>query len=59
MKHVGLVIPLVIIQIISCICSIFIPLSEHLYFSLWSVINWFIFGIIFGTFIAVRFIDEV
>lgn len=50
---------LVIIQIILCICVIFIPLPEYLYFSLWSIISWFILGIILGIFIAIRFIDEV
>jgi len=59
MKYIYLGTSLVIIQIISCICNIFIPLPEYLYFSLWSIIGWFILGIILGIFIAIRFIDEV
>ena len=58
MKDAYLGISLIIIQIIVCICSIFIPLPEYLYFSPWIVISFFILGIIFGIFITIKFIDE-
>lgn len=58
MKDAYFGISLIIIQIIVCICNIFIPLPKYLYFSLWVVISFYILGIIFGIFIAIRFIDE-
>ena len=58
MKDAYLGILLIIIQIIVCICNIFIPLPKYLYFSPWAVISFFILGIILGIFIAIRFIDE-
>lgn len=58
MKDAYFGISLIIIQIIVCICNIFIPLPKYLYFSPWVVISFYILGIIFGIFIAIRFIDE-
>ena len=57
MKDAYLGISLIIIQIIVCICNIFIPLPKYSYLSPWSVISFFIVGIILGIFIAIRFID--
>lgn len=58
MKDAYLGISLIIIQVIVCICNIFIPLPKYLYFSLWSIIILFILGIILGIFVAIKFIDE-
>ena len=58
MKDAYFGISLIIIQIIVCICNIFIPLPKYLYFSPWSVIIFFILGIILGIFIGIRFVDE-
>lgn len=58
MKDTYLGISLIIIQIIACICSIFIPLPKYSYFSPWAVISFFILGVIIGIFIAIEFIDE-
>lgn len=58
MKDAYLGISLIVIQIIACIYSIFIPLPKYLYFSPWVVISFFILGIIFGIFITIKFIDE-
>ena len=59
MKYIYLGTSLVIIQIILCICSIFIPLPEYSYFSPWSAMGLLILGILFGILIAIKFIDEV
>ena len=58
MRDAYLGISLIVIQIIACICNIFIPLPKYSYFSPWSVIIFFILGIILGIFIGIRFVDE-
>lgn len=59
MKYLHIGLPLVVIQFILVILQICIPLPDVLSsFTLYSLIIWFIAGIILGIFIAWNYIDE-
>lgn len=56
MRYLYFTLPLIIIQFILVLFQIYIPLPDV--FTLYSMIIWFIAGIILGIFISWNYIDE-